>query len=140
MQETTCESGDVCSILGSGRFPGEGNGNLLQYYRLGNPMNREMGRLQSMESQKSWTQLSDQVHNRKKKTHHLPSRSNMLLLFIFKIFTNNFQENKRIVKNNFIQNFHKEYKHRKQFLLYIFPLSRYIRERNLNLATFSEFN
>ena len=31
---------DVCSIPGSGRSPGEGNGNLLQYYRLGNPRDR----------------------------------------------------------------------------------------------------
>ena len=30
--------GDVGSIPGSGRFPGEGNGNLLQYSCLGNPM------------------------------------------------------------------------------------------------------
>ena len=30
--------GDPGSIPGSGRFPGEGNGNLLQYSCLGNPM------------------------------------------------------------------------------------------------------
>ena len=30
--------GDPGSIPGSGRFPGEGNGNLLQYYCLENPM------------------------------------------------------------------------------------------------------
>ena len=29
---------DVGSILGSGRYPGEGNGNRLQYSCLGNPM------------------------------------------------------------------------------------------------------
>ena len=29
------------SILGSGRSPGEGNGNPLQYSCLGNPMDRE---------------------------------------------------------------------------------------------------
>ena len=28
------------SILGSGRFPGEGNGNLLQYSCLENPMDK----------------------------------------------------------------------------------------------------
>ena len=28
---------DVGLILGSGRFPGEGNGNALQYSSLGNP-------------------------------------------------------------------------------------------------------
>ena len=33
-------AGDVGSILGLGRFPGEGNGNPLQYSCLGNPMDR----------------------------------------------------------------------------------------------------
>ena len=32
---------DVGSIPGSGRFPGEGNDNPLQYSCLGNPMDRE---------------------------------------------------------------------------------------------------
>ena len=32
--------GDVGSIPGSGRSPGEGNGNPLQYSCLGNPMDR----------------------------------------------------------------------------------------------------
>ena len=31
---------DVSLILGSGRSPGEGNGNPLQYSCLGNPMDR----------------------------------------------------------------------------------------------------
>ena len=31
---------DMGSIPGSGRSPGEGNGNPLQYSSLGNPMNR----------------------------------------------------------------------------------------------------
>ena len=33
-------AGDLSSIPGSGRSPGEGNGNLLQYYCLENPMDR----------------------------------------------------------------------------------------------------
>ena len=33
-------AGDLGSILGSGRSPGEGNGNPLQYSCLGNPMDR----------------------------------------------------------------------------------------------------
>ena len=33
-------AGDVGSIPGSGRFPGEGNGNPLQYSCLENPMDR----------------------------------------------------------------------------------------------------
>jgi len=33
-------AGEPCSIPGSGRSPGEGNGNLLQYSCLENPMDR----------------------------------------------------------------------------------------------------
>ena len=33
-------AGDACSIPGTGRSPGEGNGNLLQYSCLGNPIDR----------------------------------------------------------------------------------------------------
>ena len=32
--------GDLGSMLGSGRYPGEGNGNLLQYSFLADPMDR----------------------------------------------------------------------------------------------------
>ena len=38
------------SIRGWGRSPGEGNGNLLQYSCLENPVDEEPGRLQSMGS------------------------------------------------------------------------------------------
>ena len=34
------DGGDMGSIPGSGRSPGEGNGNLLQFSCLGNPMDR----------------------------------------------------------------------------------------------------
>ena len=37
-------AGDSDSIPGSGRSPGEGNGNSLQYFCLGNPMDRGVGR------------------------------------------------------------------------------------------------
>ena len=40
--------GDLGLIPGSGRSLGEGNGNLLQYTCLENPMAEEPGRLQSM--------------------------------------------------------------------------------------------
>ena len=43
---------DAGSIPGLGRSSEEGNGNLLQYYCLGNPMNGELGRLWSMGSQR----------------------------------------------------------------------------------------
>ena len=35
-----CSAGDLGSIPGSGRSPGEGNGNPLQYSHLENPMDR----------------------------------------------------------------------------------------------------
>ena len=39
-KEFACNAGDPGSIPGSGRSPGEGNGNLLQYSCLENPMDR----------------------------------------------------------------------------------------------------
>ena len=45
-KESACHAGDVGSIPGSGRLPGEGNGNQLQYSCLGNPMDR--GALQAI--------------------------------------------------------------------------------------------
>ena len=44
--------GDMGSISGLGRSPGEGNGNPLQYSCLENPMVEASGRLQSMGSQR----------------------------------------------------------------------------------------
>ena len=35
---SVCNAGDTGSISGSGRLPGEGNGNPLQYSCLENPM------------------------------------------------------------------------------------------------------
>ena len=43
-KESACsagDTGDVDSIPGSGRSPGEGQGNLLQYSGLDNPVDRE---------------------------------------------------------------------------------------------------
>ena len=38
-KESACNAGDLGSIPESGRLPGEGNGNPLQYSCLENPMN-----------------------------------------------------------------------------------------------------
>ena len=38
--ESVCNVGDLGNIPASGRSPGEGNGNPLQYSCLGNPMDR----------------------------------------------------------------------------------------------------
>ena len=55
-KESTCDAGDAVdagSILGSGRSPGEGNGNPSQYsWEI--PWTEEPGRLQ-FRGQKSWT-------------------------------------------------------------------------------------
>ena len=50
-KESACNAGDLGSIPGSERSPGEGNGNPLQYSCLENPMDR--GGLQSMGPQGS---------------------------------------------------------------------------------------
>ena len=39
-KESACRPRDLGSIPGSGRSPGEGNGNSLQYFCLGNPVDR----------------------------------------------------------------------------------------------------
>ena len=53
-EESACNAGDWGLILGSGRSPGKGNGNALQFSYLGNPMDRGAwtGGLQSMGLQK----------------------------------------------------------------------------------------
>ena len=49
------DAGDTSSIPGWGRFLGEGNGNLLQYSRLENPMIRGTWRATVHGVTKSWT-------------------------------------------------------------------------------------
>ena len=43
-KEPVCNAGDLGSIPGSGRSPGEGSGNPLQYSCLENPMDRRAWR------------------------------------------------------------------------------------------------
>ena len=49
---SACKVGDLGSIPESGRTPGEGNGNLLQYSCWKIPWRKEPGGLQSMGSQR----------------------------------------------------------------------------------------
>ena len=58
-KESACTAGDLGLIPGSGRSPGEGNGNPLQYSCLENPMDR--GGLQATlcGAAKSQTRLID---------------------------------------------------------------------------------
>ena len=51
--------GDWGSIHGSGRSPGEGNGNPLQHYCLENPMDRGAWWATVHGVTKSWARLSD---------------------------------------------------------------------------------
>ena len=53
------DSRDTVLIPGSGRSPGIGNGNPLQYSCLGNSMYKEVWLATVHEVTKSWTQLSD---------------------------------------------------------------------------------
>ena len=52
-------AGDAGSIPGSGRFPGEEDGNPLQYSCLGNPKDRGDWQAIAHEVAKSWKHLSD---------------------------------------------------------------------------------
>ena len=54
-RESSCSAGDLGSIPGSGRSPGEGNGNPLQYSGLENPMDRGAWQATVHGVTKSWT-------------------------------------------------------------------------------------
>ena len=56
---SACNAGDLGSIPGSGRSPGEGNGNPLQYSCLENPTDRGAWWATVHGVTKSQTQLSD---------------------------------------------------------------------------------
>ena len=58
-KESACNAGDPDLIPGSGRSPGEGNGNPLQYSCLENSMDREAWQGIVHGVTKSQTQLSD---------------------------------------------------------------------------------
>ena len=59
VKASACNAGDLGSIPGSGRSPGEGNGNPLQYSCLENPMDREAWWATVHGVTKSHTQLND---------------------------------------------------------------------------------
>ena len=60
-KKSACNSGNVSSIPLLERFPGEENGNPLQYSCLGNPMDRGTSRAIVHGVTKSQTQLSNQT-------------------------------------------------------------------------------
>ena len=61
-KESACNAGntgDVGSVPGLGKAPGEGNGNPLQYSSLENPMDKGTYRATVQTVAKGWTRLSD---------------------------------------------------------------------------------
>ena len=59
-KESACNAGDTGSIPGSGRSPGEGKGNPLQYSFLGNPMDRvALWAIVHEFSKQSWQRLNN---------------------------------------------------------------------------------
>ena len=58
VKDPPANAGDADLILESGRSPGEGDGNPLQYSCLENPWTEEPGGLQSTGSQSGRTRLS----------------------------------------------------------------------------------
>ena len=64
MKETTSNAGDPGLIPGSGRSPGEGNGNPLHYFAWEIPWTEEPGGLQSLELQRIKHDLATKLHTK----------------------------------------------------------------------------
>ena len=58
-KESACNAGDMGLILGSGKSPGGGNSDSLQYSCLENSMDREDWQATVHGIAKSWTRLSN---------------------------------------------------------------------------------
>ena len=59
VKESVYNAGDPGSIPGPGRYPGEGNGNSLQYFCLENPMDRGVWQAIVLGVTKNWTRLRE---------------------------------------------------------------------------------
>ena len=59
LKESICNVGELCSIPGLGRSPGEGNGYPLQYSCLENSIDRGAWQATVHGITKSWTRLND---------------------------------------------------------------------------------
>ena len=69
---SACNAGDPALILGSGRSPGEGNSNPLQYSCLENPMDGEAVWATVHGVAKSWTRLRDFIFSDYRNTMFYP--------------------------------------------------------------------
>ena len=70
VKASACIAGDLGSIPGLGRSPGEGNGNPLQYSCLENPMDGGAWWATVHRVAKSWTRLSDFTKKKKRCPFH----------------------------------------------------------------------
>ena len=68
---SACNAGDLGSIPGSGRSPGEGNGNPLQYSCLQNSMDGGAWWATVHGVTRSWTRLSDFMHEQLSTAQHI---------------------------------------------------------------------
>ena len=68
-KESACNVGDLDLIIGSGRFPREGNGNPLQYSHLENPMDR--GTTEESHEQSPWDHKRVRYNIATEQEHHL---------------------------------------------------------------------
>ena len=75
VKASACNAGDLGSILGLGRSPGEGNGNPLQFSCLENPMDGGAWWATVHRATKSWTQLSDFTYSLTLQPHGLQHTS-----------------------------------------------------------------
>ena len=80
VKNTPANAEDVGSIPGSGRFPGEGNGNPLQYACLVNPKNRGAWQATVNGVTKSWTELSE--HKEVRCIRHWTNRFTHIVSFV----------------------------------------------------------
>ena len=79
VKTSACNAGDLDSIPGLGRSPGEGNGNPLQYSCLENPSTEEPGGLQSTGSQRVGHDWAISLHFKNLKQMGIPNYLTCLL-------------------------------------------------------------
>ena len=87
-KESACNLGDPGSIPGSGRSPGERNGNPVQDSCLENSMDREAWWATVHGVTKSWTQLSDPHFHNQSPGHSYPILQSPCVRFLDLILQN----------------------------------------------------
>ena len=74
-KESACKDGDLGSIPGLGRRPGEGNGYPLQSSGWENSMDRGAWQATTLDTSKSWTRLSNYALNRLSSKRNPPANA-----------------------------------------------------------------